>query len=291
MKKKTLINAAIAATTLIGATAVFSATYGKEWVYAVSYSSSGVPAGMTNLASQFPTNLVSSILTVLPESRVVSPSLITDDHGANLFLKKDAHIRIAYVTEGAGYRNALGFFQFIPSDLNNAAFVPSTKIMFPDYSSDKLTSGDSVDLGTFSAGTAIGFTVVANGWNGTKVNPSQDLKNIYYTIKGLNPETDANYKPHTVLLSSPQDELLVLGIEDLYRMPGSGSDEDFNDAVIAIFVEPFDAVDRGNITTFDTSTPDTPSTETSETKGFSGRLNWREKADQKTTSTDVNQTR
>lgn len=291
MKKKTLIKAAVAATTLIGATAVFSATYGKEWVYAVSYSSTGVPAGMTNSASQFPTNLVSSVLTVLPEGRVVSPSLITDDKGANLFLKKDAHIKVAYVTEGAGYRNGFGFFQFVPSDLNNTAFVPSTKIIFPDFSSDKLSSGDTVDLGTFSAGTAIGFTVVANGWTGTKVNPSQDLKNIYYTIKGINPEPDAIYKPHTVLLSSPVDELLVLGIEDLYRMPGSGSDEDFNDAVIAILVEPFDAVDRGDITTFTTTTTSDPTTSDTTAAGFSGRLNWREKADQKTTSSDVNQSR
>jgi LruC domain-containing protein len=108
--------------------------------------------------------------------------------------------------------------------------------------------GDTVKLGKFKAGTAVGFAVLANAWTGSAVNPNHPTNQIYTTLKALNPErptaADPNLNAHTVLLSSPEDGLLVLGFEDLNR---AGGDHDFNDALIAIKVTPFSAIDRGQV--------------------------------------------
>jgi LruC domain-containing protein len=70
----------------------------------------------------------------------------------------------------------------------------------------------------------------------------------YYSMKGLNPEAAGaeNLNAHTVLLSKPDSELLILGFEDLTRT-WSGCDHDFNDAIIALKVTPFSAVDRSRV--------------------------------------------
>jgi LruC domain-containing protein len=64
---------------------------------------------------------------------------------------------------------------------------------------------------------------------------------------GLNPETPGvdQLNAHAVLLSKPEDGLLVLGFEDINRQ--IGGDHDFNDVLIAIQVTPFTAVERSQV--------------------------------------------
>jgi LruC domain-containing protein len=119
--------------------------------------------------------------------------------------------------------------------------------MFPNFSlppEGGMKLGDTVALGRFKAGSAIGFTIVSNGWNGNQVNPYQTTNSIFYSLKDLNPETDPTLRAHTVLLSKPEDGLLILGFEDLNR---AGGDHDFNDVLVAIKVTPFSAIDRSNV--------------------------------------------
>jgi LruC domain-containing protein len=190
----------------------------------------------------------------LPETkdiRKTDPTLITDDRGANINLLEDAEISVAFVHEGAGHRNAVGFFTYDPGNVPRSADALSTKIMFPNFSlppEGGMKTGDAVNLGKFKAGTAVGFTIVANGWKGRGVDPDQSPSAVFYSLKALNPEkptaADPNLNAHTVLLSKPEDELLVLGFEDLHR---GGGDHDFNDVLIAIKVTPFSAIDRGQV--------------------------------------------
>ena len=223
------------------------AAYAGEWNHLNSYNSStGVPSPMVNKV--IPSTMLTRVRTLLPESnREAHKTLLTDDLGANIFLKKDAKVTVAFVEEGAGYLNSIGFFKFTPMQYNQG-FTPDDKIIFPNFSKSGsggyLVPGNAVELGTISAGTAVGFTVVSDGFKSGKVNPNQSTNYIFRTIKKLNPELSPK-NAHTVLLSSPSDGMLVLGIEDLNRETQS-SDDDFNDAILAIFVEPFDAVDTCN---------------------------------------------
>ena len=224
------------------------------WQYLDSYNSLGVPTKLLDLSATLPTGLLADIRKRLPETKDIrtnDPKLITDDLGANLVLLEDAEITVAFIDEGAGYRNALGYFTFDPGNKPKAFGELTTKIMFPNFSLPTLGGmkyGDAVQLGKFKAGTAVGFTIVSNGWTGSVVNPNQPTNNIFTTLKALNPEkptaSDPNLNAHTVLLSKPEAGLLVLGFEDLNR---AGGDHDFNDVLIAIQVTPFSAIDRTQV--------------------------------------------
>lgn len=231
------------------------------WSYFDSYDSNGVPKTLVDYSKKIPANLLTEIHARLPESRDIrknDPRLITDDRGANITLLEDAEITVAFVYEGAGYRNSLGFFTFDASRTPKSVSQLNTKILFPNFSLPLLKFGDAVELGKFKAGTAVGFTIVADGWKGSGVNPNQPANTIFHTLKGLNPEPAgvANLNAHTVLLSKPEDELLVFGFEDINRT-FSSSDHDFNDVLIAVKVTPFSAVDRSEVQSLSTVIKDT----------------------------------
>ena len=222
-----------------------------KWEYFGEFDAKGVPKNMIDFSGQLPAGLLNDIYTRLPEQKDVrktDPKLITDDLGANINLLEDAEITVVFLNEGAGYNNSVGFYNFDPAKKPTAAPQVTTKVMFPNFSLPTMKYGNAVHLGKFKAGSGVGFTVLANAWNGKGVNPNQPDDMTYYSMKGLNPETvsAANLNAHTVLLSKPEDELLILGFEDLTRT-WSGCDHDFNDAIIAIKVTPFSAVDRGKI--------------------------------------------
>jgi len=244
---------AIALATLALATAA-PAGQAITWQYLDTYNNLGVPTHLLDLSSSLPAGLLAEIRKRLPETKDIrtnDPKLITDDLGANLILLEDAEVTVAFIDEGAGYRNAVGYFTFDPGNKPTAFKDVTTKIMFPNFSLPTLGGmkfGDAVALGKFKAGTAIGFTIVSNGWTGTNVNPNQPASAIFTTIKALNPEkptaADPNLNAHTVLLSKPEAGILVLGFEDLNR---SGGDHDFNDVLVAIQVTPFSAIDRTKV--------------------------------------------
>ncbi|WP_295461384.1 LruC domain-containing protein, partial [uncultured Thiodictyon sp.] len=221
------------------------------WQYLDTYDGLGLPTKLVDMNSELPATLLADIRKRLPEYKNIStndPKLITDDLGANISLLEDAEITVAFIDEGAGYRNAVGYFTFDPANKPKAFSELITKIMFPNFSlppQGEMRYGDGVYLGKFKAGSAVGFTVVADGWNGKEVNRYQNPASIFTTLKALNPEkptaANPNINAHTVLMSKPEDGLLVLAFEDQNR---AGGDHDFNDVVIAIKVTPFSAVDR-----------------------------------------------
>jgi len=220
-----------------------------KWEYFGEFDAKGVPKNMIDFSGQLPAGLLDAIYARLPETKDVrktDPKLITDDLGANLNLLEDAEITIVFLNEGAGYSNSVGFYNFDPANKPTSPQQVTTKVMFPNFSIPPMKYGNAVHLGKFKAGSGVGFTVLANAWDGKGVRPNQPQNMTYYSLKDLNPETAsaANLNAHTVLLSKPEDELLILGFEDLTR---TGGDHDFNDAIIALKVTPFSAVDRGKV--------------------------------------------
>ena len=234
-----------------------------NWQYLGPYNPvTGVPNSIFDMSSQLPPDIISRILTKLPERQDISKNseqLITDDMGANIFLVRDAQVSVAYIYSGAAYHNSLGFFKFNAGSLPTSASQIQDSIIFPSITSPVfnpstafLKYGNAVNLGNYKAGDALGFTLASDGWSPSRqaVNPYQTTGAIFRTVQELNPEVNVgtnNYQAHTVLLSNPQDGLLILGFEDMNRTPGKGSDNDFNDVVIAIKVTPFSAIDTSQL--------------------------------------------
>jgi len=237
----------------IGLIAVPYTTHAKDWQYWGKYNpNTGVPDVMLDMTSKMPSDLKDRVLKKLPEGLNIknNPEVqLTDDLGANIYLVKDAEVTVAFVDEGAGYLNSLGFFEFKADNPPTVSSQVNDKVIFPNFSKPQLKFGDAVELGHFKAGSGIGFTIAANAWKPAlhAVDPNQSTDWIFRTLKNLNPEINdsRNLRAHTVLLSNAQDGLLILGLEDINRQ--TGGDHDFNDAIIAIHVTPFSAVDRSQL--------------------------------------------
>ena len=145
----------------------------------------------------------------------IDPSLLTFSYGAD--------VTVYFISEGAGYKNSLGWY-----DASTDPTLAENRNLIWNNASGAgnglagggtLNSGDSVDLGTFEAGSSLGFYLAADGAN--KSNPY-----YYFTDIGFNPDGIE----HVVAGLLPEEGLLAIGFEDLF----GGGDMDYNDLIIAI---------------------------------------------------------
>jgi len=240
------------------------------------YTSAGVP-GHAGYSVGYPTALpvpslpadyMTRIGLMLPEKvdiRFNTQVALSNDDQTNIKLGAAADVWVTFLNEGAGFLNGVGFFTYDPGNPPaSPADVTDEQIILPNASVPPLTKagtqGATVYLGSFPAGRAIGFFVVANGWtttgrtvNGAKlpgVKEGQDRNWIYYSLKGLNPEPadNRNLNQHTVLLQdttltgsdNKTYQRMVLAFEDYLRT--SSSDHDFNDVILAVHVSPSTAI-------------------------------------------------
>jgi LruC domain-containing protein len=218
-----------------------------------------LPSGLPAL----PSGLSSKISFSLPEGRDIrlnSQGLIPDsDNKTNLQLSAAADVWVTFLSEGAGYRNSVGYFTYDLANPPTSRDQVQEKIVFVNASMStpldqaSTTRQNTAYLGSFPAGTGVGFFIVADGYsstgrtlNGSRTGGVKDTvssKNIFYTLRALNPEATSaqNLNVHTVILrelssSRPDYQLLVIGFEDINRE--QGGDHDFNDVVLGIHVNP-----------------------------------------------------
>lgn len=250
-------------------------------------ATTGKPNTLENITNAIPGAVLESLSFTLKEGQANEDDSKQSIKETNVDLKEPAIVKIAYLNEGAGYDNAVAFFSFKTEDLSNLSRAElgalrkdleskiTEKVIFPNYSDNVLEFGDAVNLGQFEGNTSIGFTIIADGWRPDlgQVDDEQSDKNIFRTIKELNPEpAQNNLDAHAVLFVDREHELLVLGFEDLNRNNSSNnnwsitSDDDFNDVIIAIKVTPFSAI--ANVD----SLPELKSMVT----GVGGPASWRE---------------
>ncbi len=214
---------------------------GEPWP-AGYQQATGKPDALTYARSEYSQDFFARLDNALPEARI-NEAFMTGDAGANIELAADAEVSITFLHEGTGNKNALGFFTFDPSAPPANKEEVQESIAFPNLSYPHLTTGHRLNLGRFRAGSAIGFFLAANGfWYDTGVHPRRS--DHYYSLSALNPEQDAGLRQHTVLLLDEESGQVVLGFEDLPRTWG---DNDFNDAVFAIKVDPPEALSRVNL--------------------------------------------
>ena len=213
-------------------------------------------------------NLLSKINNALPEGHPVpeaNPGYLASGNETDVVLTEEAEVWVTFVHEGAGFQNTLGFYTY---DVDNPPTSPDDiethTVIFPNVSfigsGGAMVSGDKMYLGTFPEGTAIGWFLLANGWRDNKVH-----KGIYtlYSNPAFNDVDDDTKQQHTVLLNAPEDDLVLLGFEDMQR--NRGSDEDFNDAVFYVTSNPIEAIDRSSMPDADTDGPENNETGTPQT--------------------------
>jgi len=181
------------------------------------------------------------------------------------FIAPGSNLDIRYLSDGAGYRNAVGYFIYQTDTPPTTISELDLHLMFPNASRNrkrdgKLQSGDTIQIPfstttttsdgktildtvtswVFPSGYSVGFFIVANGWNGSEVSTTAP---IYFSLSGLNPESTQNRRYHTVaVLSDIINDTLIVGFEDLNR--DSWTDDDFNDFVFTAQPTALSYIDR-----------------------------------------------
>lgn len=228
----------------------------QNYKFLGSYTSNGTPEYLTDndeISYETLDLIDSSLLEGYPVPEY-NPHYISSGYDTDLILEKDADVWVTFVKEGAGYKNVLGFYTYDIKD--NSPTKPKAQditIIFPNVSAKGsgggLETGNKVKIGSFKAGTGIGWVLLANGWNDKVTSGFWQL----YSNPDFNPEADANLRNHNVLLSDPESERIILGFEDIRRDFGS-CDNDYNDAVFYITANPFDALKTSNYADINSAT-------------------------------------
>lgn len=197
----------------------------------------GKPIEMVWARDEYTADFYQRINNALPEARI-NEAFLTDDSGSTITLTEDAEVFVTFIHEGAGYRNAFGFFSYPTGNPPTSREDVDVTIAFPNLSYPHMANGHRVSLGNFTAGTTIGFFIAANGyswWSGVKENRIP----YYYSLSDLNPEHTAELRQHVVLLYDDEVDEVIMGFEDLPRTWG---DNDFNDAVFSVKATPGTAI-------------------------------------------------
>jgi PKD repeat protein len=151
---------------------------------------------------------------------------------------------MTYVIEQAGYRNTVGYYTYPKGSPPATVYdIDSLVVIFPSVTEGDfgvVNRGEKVFLGEFPTNTVIGYFVISDGWTGDTICVNRQ---IIFTDKHLNTYTSEEYRQQTILLKNPEEDKILLGIEDLAR---PASDNDFNDVVFYITADPF-AIDTTDI--------------------------------------------
>ncbi len=231
----------------------FSRPRNDAFEYLTSYNENGVPEDLES--DIISVDFLQRIDASLPEYLAVPtyhPDYLAEGSVLNIILEEEAEVWITFLHEGAGYQNSLGYYTYAQDNgAPNSVDSLQHTIIFPNASlvnsGGGLQPGDKVYLGTFSAGTVIGWFLVADGWS-QNAQIVKENNTRYYSNPEYNPETDPDNQQHTVLLYDDIEEKMVLAFEDLER---PGGDEDFNDAVFYVTANPVEAISTENVNPID----------------------------------------
>lgn len=187
----------------------------------------------------------------LPENNPVpthNPHYLTSGNELDVVVMAQSDVWVTFVTEGAGYRNTLGYYVFdTDNPPANVSEIDSVHIVLPNASlansGGELNAGDKIRLGTFPAGKTISWVLLQNAWTGTGVDV--DATKFYSRIDFNTAETDPSKRQHTVQLADFGNELLLIGFEDQTR--SHGSDDDFNDMIFYVSANPWESISTGSI--------------------------------------------
>jgi len=227
----------------------------------------GRPNYLEATSDVIPASMLSYINASLPEGQSVAkthPQYLTGTSTVNI--TKTTDLYFTFVSEGAGYESAIGFYTYQtgnpPSVANGygtlVGGIDKIQIILPNASTagsgGGLKSGDKVKLGTFSAGTSVAFVLLQNAWTGSGINLNGQK---FYSDNSLNPESTSTLKNHTALLYDDVHNAYLVGMEDCNRQDANTnpsnitSDNDFNDVVFYITSTTSGSVSNTGVNTVD----------------------------------------
>jgi len=142
---------------------------GTSTAHAQSARLDQTPDGMANITLS--DDILTSVDALLPESSAVNAEFLNSQYNPNLFIQEDSQLGVTFISEGAGYRNSLGYFTFGEDtfsglshgdiDLDGSGVISTselssingvtTGLVFPNGSAagsgGELRAGDTVVLG------------------------------------------------------------------------------------------------------------------------------------------------
>ncbi len=130
------------------------------------------PDGMARI--ELSDELLTTVDAMLPESSAVNAEFLNDDYNPNLSLQEDSQLGVTFVSEGAGYRNSLGYFTFADDTFSGMTRSDIDVDGSGVVSASELSAVDGVSMGlVFPNGSAAGAggqlvagdTVVLGGGN------------------------------------------------------------------------------------------------------------------------------
>lgn len=212
-----------------------------------TYNNKGVPDYLEPVNDPITSSFLADLNNSFPSGQnlaITHPDYMSTDYEHDLLLECQTTVWVTFVSEGAGYRNVLGFYTY---DLNSPPTstndIETITVIYPNTSfqgsGGGLHAGNKVEIGTFPENTGIGWVLISDGWrNGTVTNGY----NYLYSEREFNPETDPALQQHSVLLYDPGRELTILGWEDIQRDNAGpdphACDHDFNDVLYYITIDP-----------------------------------------------------
>lgn len=181
--------------------------------------------------------LFQRIIELFPESEnnmTRYPALFSNDILKVINLTKESEVYVTFIEEGAGWKNAFGYYVYNEANPPQSIDQLEKHILFENVSKINdgggLESGDMVKVGNgkFPAGTVIGFYLIAQGYkNGNVVNGVY----THYTDTYLN---IASHQQH-LLFKEKNCGDIVMTFEDIDQEDHlSYQDNDFNDIIFTI---------------------------------------------------------
>lgn len=219
--------------------------------YIGSFNSNGLPNYLENPGDVIDNQFISEINSALPEGQSVSvnnAAIIAESGKSEAVLVQPCDVWITFISEGASFKNTLGYYVYDSSNPPTAASqIDSIFVILPNASlsgaGGDLQAGDKVYLGQFPAGKTIGWVLIQNAWSNGAVSPN---KTKFYSNNDFNYEADPSLKPHSVQLIDNGRELYLNGFEDVGR-DKSNCDHDFNDLLFYVTANPFEAIDPNGV--------------------------------------------
>jgi hypothetical protein len=121
-----------------------------------NYSAKGKPNDTYSIADTLPHDTLDNVYSMLPEGAYVNSAFIAPERYSNIDIDDElggeafASAKVTFLNEGAGYRNALGYFVY---DTNNPPAsiddITAHTIIFPNSSKapdGEMVEGDTIDL-------------------------------------------------------------------------------------------------------------------------------------------------
>jgi len=187
----------------------------SSYQYLGGFDTQGVPRYLTSPGT-VGQNVLEFVAANVPEEFPVpshNPQYLEDNISSNVIFEEDGELWVSFVHEGAGYRNSIGYFTFDPlNPPTSVDEIDARTILFPNtsfkYSGGGLSTGDRIYLGSFEAGTGVGWFLVPNGWNSRtlSVNESNATR---YSIEDLNTFTSPEFRSHALLFSIALTEITI----------------------------------------------------------------------------------